>query len=109
MHDYSLDTPVRRYVDVGIAVISLSLPTLIAKSASLISAPPLLTFPISFGATFALFYFLFDEYLWRRCRPLHKIPDLNGDWLAEGTSSYREPGATVDHKFSMRLKIRQTF
>jgi hypothetical protein len=109
VHDYSLDTLVRRYVDVGIAIASLSLPTVITWAATLISAPPELTFPISFGATFALFYYVFDEHIWKRFQFVHKIPDLNGDWIAEGVSSYRDPDRGENLRFSMRLKIKQSF
>jgi hypothetical protein len=108
MHDYSIDTAVRRWAHVIIAVVSLSLPAWITSVLSTLIPGPI-TFPISFGATFFIFYMLFEHLLWKWLIPVHGIANLNGDWTATGTSSYKDP-ETGEHKtFSMVVKIKQTF
>lgn len=109
MHDYSLDTLIRRHVDVGIAVVSLLLPTFLTWLGDQFSIPSLITFPISFGFTFVCFYYLFDEHLWKWAVGLHKIPDLNGDWVGDGVSSYPDPATGEPFEFSMHIKIKQSF
>lgn len=109
MHDYSIDTEVRRYVHTGIAVISLTLPAIVSNLAIRIGIPTGITFPLSFGATLALFYSLFDHVVWRWFKILHKLPDLQGIWDAEGQSCYKDPETGQHYKFQMEVRIRQTF
>jgi hypothetical protein len=109
MHDYSIDTTVRRYAHVVIALVSLSLPAAIRDILATWGAPPNWGFVISFGATFALFYFLFETFVWKWLTFAHGIPDLNGNWTARGTSSYKDPDTGENRQFSMAVKIRQTF
>lgn len=42
-------------------------------------------------------------------RGIHNLPDLNGDWVADGTSSYADPNTGENLKFRMNVKIKQTF
>jgi len=109
MHDYSIDTQIRRYVHTGIAVISLSLPAVVSNLAAQIGVPFAITFPLSFGATLALFFILFDRFVWRWFSWLHKVPNLEGIWIAEGESSYEDPDAGENYQFTMEVRIRQTF
>lgn len=106
MHDYSLDTPIRRYAHVGIALTSLAVPGFLSWIAQHIGG---LAFTVSFGATFATFYFLFDRYVWRWGKFFYPMPDLNGEWIAEGTSSYQDPVSGENVKFKMDVKVKQTF
>lgn len=107
MHDYSIDTPIRRYVHVAIAVMSLSLPAFLSWVASFFDNAT--GFTISFGITFTLFYLLFDRYVWKCLAFIHHIPNLNGTWIADGTSSYEDPETGKPFKFQMTVKIKQTF
>lgn len=109
MHDYSIDTPIRRYVHVAIAIASLSLPAAITWLTTVFSSAPKTGFTLSFGVTFAIFYFVFDQYIWKWLGFAHHLPNLNGEWLAEGKSSYKDPNSGENAKFSMKVKIRQTF
>ena len=109
MHDYSIDTAVRRYAHVVLAIVSMSLPAAIRDTLISIGAPPNLGFLISFGATFALFYFLFERFVWKWLGAFHRIPNLNGTWAATGVSSYKDPDTGENKEFAMEIRIRQTF
>ena len=93
----------------AIAVASLSLPALLSWLTTLFSEAPKTGFTVSFGVTFAIFYLLFDHHGWKWISVLHNIPDLNGDWTAMGTSSYKDPDSGEHLKFKMTVKVKQTF
>lgn len=94
---------------VAIAVGSLSLPALLTWAEMAVIDAPKTTFTVSFGATFAIFYFFFDRYAWKWARFIHHLPDLNGDWQVDGTSSYKDPDTGQNLKFKMTVKVKQTF
>ncbi len=109
MHDYSIDSNIRRVTHVVLAVVSLSLPTWVTKFAVQTGMPAWVSFPLSFGATFGLLYFIVDRFAWRWLCTLHGIPDLQGKWEAQGKSSYIDPATQQPVEFSMTVTIRQTF
>lgn len=115
MHSYSIDTEARKIVYVTIGVISFAVPGvgahLVDHIRSFVASIPA-GWPLSFGTTFGLLFFLYDKlaWRWRYFRWLHGIPDLNGTWSAQGVSSFKtdEHGSPA-HEFSMEVVIRQTF
>lgn len=109
MHDYSVDTAVRRYAHVAIALASFSLPALIRDTLAKFGAPGDWGLLISFGATFTAFYLLFEHHVWKWLTLLHGIPDLNGEWIASGKSSYKDAETGQNKEFSMLVKIKQRF
>jgi SMODS-associating 2TM, beta-strand rich effector domain len=109
MHDYSIDTHIRRTVYVVIALIALGVPAYIAEVAAPLNIPDSLKFPLSFGVIFSLMAFLFDRFVWKWLPPLHGVPDLSGRWRATGVSSYQDPQTGENARFSMDIRIRQTF
>jgi len=107
MHDYSLDTDVRRKVHVGMATIALGAPAFFTAHWPF-NLHPGLAFPLSSGTIFTVLYFLFDRLLWR-CPWFPGVPDLNGEWHAHGVSSYEDPKTGKSFEFEMTVTIRQTF
>lgn len=111
MHDYSIDTDIRRWVHVVLAVVSLSLPAAFSGLLAKIGLPGAVTFPLSFGATFGIFYLLWDlwGWKWKWAHALHGIPNLNGKWLGRGKSNYKDPETNEPTEYEIEVIIRQTF
>ena len=117
MHSYSLDTDVRKWVYVSLGITAFALPAGICHLSTWIrpmfTEMPILSWPLSFGATFGVLFYWFDHYLWRTgpISRLHGIPVLHGRWIVDGISSFQcdpETGAPT-HAFSMEVVIKQTF
>lgn len=115
MHSYSLDTEVRRLTYVAIAAVALGIPAAFESVRTLLGLPPNIGFPITFGAMYGLLQIGFDRWGWKlrigKWWPLRLlgVPNLNGDWLATGTSSYVHPETGEAHEYQMDVRIRQTF
>jgi hypothetical protein len=117
MHSYSLDTDARKWVYVALGVTAFALPAGISQVStwfqSVFASLPVLSWPLSFGATFGVVFFAFDRYLWRTrlFSRLHGVPVLQGTWNVEGISSYQLDPETQapNHRFKMIVVIRQTF
>ncbi len=107
MHYYSFDTEIRRYVYVFITLISSSIPTIFKDLTVFWHLPNGWSLLATFGTCFALLYFLFDHLIWKLLKYFNLVLNLNGNWIASGESSYLSDG--TPHKFSMKIKIKQTF
>ncbi len=109
MHDYSIDTPIRQKLNVGIAVLALTIPTILAWLGEKVGAPKAVTFPLSFGATFALLELFFDKKGWKWIAQLIALPNLNGSWTGRGISSFKDPCTQEPYEFTINIRIKQTF
>lgn len=80
---YALDTNIRTKIIawIGIVAASTSVFASIVVSKFPDSLPPLITAPSTI-AIFGVFYYLFDNYLWKwkLFINIHGIPDINGEW-----------------------------
>lgn len=109
MHEYSLDTEVRRKVHGYLVIIAMSAPTFFESCRTFLGLSPQLGIPISFGALYGVLFFLYDRILWRHCPTFFPIPNLNGKWKAEGVSSFQNPDTGENFRFTMDVIIKQTF
>ena len=109
MHDYSLDTPVRRYVHYGLALAAFTIPHAFTALTGYAIPGNQFGYPISVGTTFTLLYLIFDHWAWKKLHWILKIPNLAGDWHANGISSYPDPETGEPYKFNMHYTIKQTF
>lgn len=108
MHPYSLDNNIRRYIYMGIAVISLLIPQYFEKLQAIFGVSEPIGFTISFGAIYGVLYFLFDKYLWKVLSVLKLIVILDGKWNAKGISSYQDEHGK-NFTYDMDVIIKQTF
>lgn len=109
MHPYSIDTNARQTVYFVLAIAAFLVPHLIASDWVSQVVGGKLSYPFGVGATFGVLFVLFDSVLWRRLGFWHHIPDLNGEWRAEGVSNYEDPATGEPKKFTMQVTIKQTF
>lgn len=115
MHSYSIDSGIRRTVYCFTVFIALSIPALFLKLTAYFGMPPSVGFPLSSGVLLAGLHLVWDKWVWRLnicgfCVPtLINLPDLNGDWVANGVSNYVDPVTNERKKYSMDVKIKQTF
>jgi hypothetical protein len=103
MHDYSLDSHVRRYVHYGLALAAFAFPKLFASLGGGFA------YPLSVGATFGVLYVIFDHWVWRKLESQLHLPNLNGRWKAIGISSHIDTASGERLKFEMECRIKQTF
>lgn len=98
-------------VHVTIAVIAFAIPPLFESAIKIFCLPQMLAVPISFGAVFTALYFAFDRFLWKLklASSLIGVPNLNGQWIAEGVSSYIDPETNEPFHYRMIVTIKQTF
>src|SRR5215471_17676877 len=93
MHGYSIDSNERRVVPLALAILAIGFAWMSAKllAALHLSFPWWLDAPSSL-AFYAVFYALFDQYLWRtpvvRKLALSRTPNLAGLWRGFLTSSF---------------------
>ena len=104
MHSYSIDSEIRRTVHVILGVIAFALPAWIKEAQTIMGLPVTLGYPLSFGVTFGILHFVFNKWLWKFLSKLSLLPDLNGNWVVEGDSSF-EDGTP----FAGNVTIKQTF
>jgi hypothetical protein len=109
MHDYSLDTPVRRYVHYVLALAAFTVPHAFTTLSGYAIPGNQFGYPISVGATFTILYLIFDHWAWKKLYIILKIPNLSGEWQASGISSYPDPQTGQPSKFNMRYTIKQSF
>ena len=124
MHTYAVDKDLRSKVVVGIFVvsmfISLMLNDLFADIiGSMVSYlkhsnakkytellewlklnPDFLGIPFWYG----IISFLYDQWIWKFFKFWHHVPDLNGKWTGNLTSSYND-----EKSISMNMDIKQTW
>ncbi len=93
MHGYSIDSDERRNVVFGLAILGIAAAYCLDQLLDLTSAslPWWFDAPASFGF-FGLFYWLFDQRVWRwrmlRTLGLVTAPDLSGHWKGSIVSSH---------------------
>jgi hypothetical protein len=113
VHAYSIDDGIRRRVYVTLGVAAFAVPGFCSDiSAVFAQTLAWIRWPLGFGATFGLLFWLFDRFVWRwpLVRNVHAIPILDGEWQGDGlSSSYKTPESPDGHRFTMFVKIRQTF
>lgn len=116
MHSYSINSTEHRHTPFFIAVTAILTTFLVFHFLDVykITPPWWATTPIDTMTFFGLFYWLFDQYMWKwpLLRQLHiiKTPNLNGEWfgyvyptLANGVS------AGLQIKTEMKITIKQTW
>jgi hypothetical protein len=95
LHEYSIIGHKRSEVGRYLGLVSVALAPLITGAAAWAAQLPFLTsslrgkmlaFTISTGAVYALLYWLFNRYGWRRVDKILGIPDLGGVWKIVGKS-----------------------
>ncbi len=110
MHPYAIDTDEHRTVFVILGAASILAAWLLNKelTAAGITIPWWVDAP-SVLAFFSIFYKAFDKWIWRMppCRliSLVKIPNLNGTWKGDVTSSYDRR----ESQHGVTVKITQTW
>lgn len=109
MHSYSIDSEIRKKVYFALFVISMALPAIFEQVRALTGLPAYLAIPASFGTIFGILYFVFNHFLWRYFSRMTSIPDLDGEWVATGKSSFKNPDSGENVSFTMNLTIRQNF
>jgi hypothetical protein len=87
----------------------MAIPAAFEKIRIITVLPDNLAFPVSFSALFGALYFIFDRWLWKYFSWLTSIPNLAGEWVAEGKSSYIDPITNKNVVFNMAITIRQNF
>ena len=102
VHSYSLDSNFRRYVYTLIAVISFAIPAWVSGARDLLGLPVAFSYPLSFGITFGLLFWIVDKWLWKIPFFRRSVPDLSGKWELEGVSSFN------DQSFSGIVTIAQS-
>lgn len=109
MHSYSIDSDIRKKVYFGIFVIAMAIPAVFEKIRMLTGLPDYLAVPLSFSTIFGALYFIFNCFLWKYFSWLTSIPNLAGEWVASGKSSYTDPVTNENVTFVMAITIRQNF
>lgn len=109
MHPYSVDTKVRQTVYFVLAIIAFVIPGSVTSDKVSNILGDNLTYPFGVGATFGALFLLFDQVLWKKLQFVLHIPDLNGNWIAKGVSSYTDPATGKPMEFEMEYRIKQTF
>lgn len=109
MHPYATDSPERRNIIFGLAVLSVSLAYLLHAGISLLDIQfPWWAESPSMMGIFGLLYQLFEKRLWRwnilRRMGIVRIPDLNGEWSVEGRTTFDS-----GKNFSASAIIKQTW
>jgi predicted XRE-type DNA-binding protein len=107
MHPYAIDSEERRYVLLGIALVSVGLAygfhwLMLHMN---IQAPWWVELPSVPGIAGVL-YEAFDKWLWRWFRKIGivKIPDIQGQWEVDGYTSFEQK-----RSFKAKVIIRQTW
>lgn len=103
MHSYSVDTQIRKFIFSSLGVIAFLLAAYLNRTFASLPA-----FGVSFGAVFGLLVFCFDQWLWKLLARFNLLPNLNGTWVGQGTSSYVDDSG-VPVKYESSFKIKQTF
>lgn len=106
MHSYSIDQPLRLRVYATVGVVAFVASYFSATIPELVGIPGFTSFSVSFGLVFSIFLFAFDKWLWKL---ISGLPDLNGEWTAEGVSSYQPEQTGEPYKYTMKVQIKQTF
>lgn len=113
MHDYSIDKHPKEKIIFAISFIAIWMtPKIQGFVQSYIDKlnPSDLMFAIPITFIFAGLYILFDNFVWK-CRKLRKlflVPDINGTWLCNGKTLYKD-GEPVTFDWQGVIVINQSW
>lgn len=95
--------------------VSLSTASLLGSLGVTLGMSTHIAFPVSSGTILTLLHILWDKWLWRQRFGRLSIPrllgvhDLNGVWHGDGISSFEDPNTGAKKRYTMDVRIRQTF
>lgn len=112
MHPYATDSSERRTVPILFAIAAVASAWQLPKVVEHLQLQALLWWadlPAVWGF-YVLYWGIFEKWLWTwpllRFIRLVRVPDLRGEWVGEGVSSYDDGGGKPT-PYDMRLTIRQ--